>query len=146
MHSSRMRTARLLTLSREGGVCLDAEPPPLAMRQTPPIEGRRPYQEHARKRQTPSPLCTEWLTHACENITYPQLRLRAVMKLAMLAFLCRGEFMKISNINGYKLLQCLEWSRQRYSVIICHYHYFFCNIYHYHYLIDFVFHEKVTDL
>ena len=25
-----------------------------------------------------SPLWTEWLTHACENITFPQLHLRAV--------------------------------------------------------------------
>ena len=29
-------------------------------------------------RQTPQPLWTEFLTHACENITFPQLRLRTV--------------------------------------------------------------------
>ena len=70
MHSSRMRTVR--SSSRLlGGVCLSAcwdthtpgpgpgHPPPW---QTPP-----------------GPLWTEFLTHTCENIAFPQLRLRTVM-------------------------------------------------------------------
>ena len=58
MHSSRMRTARSLTASRSirvgGG-------------------GQRVW-------DTPLPPWTEFLTHACENITFPQLLLQAVTK------------------------------------------------------------------
>ena len=69
------RQSRLLN----GSPHLDADPPrwqtPPACRtpprmQTPP--GCRP------PRQTPPPLWTEGMTHACENITFLQLLLRAV--------------------------------------------------------------------
>ena len=86
MHSSRMHTARLLTISRCAGGCLPRRcvcipaflwadtplgrhPQPLQAdptRQTPPL-GRRPHG------QIPAPPWTEFLTCACENITFPQL-------------------------------------------------------------------------
>ena len=34
------------------------------------------------------PLWTEFLTHACENITFPQLRFRTVMKHALNFIIC----------------------------------------------------------
>ena len=67
IHSSRMRTARSLTVSRSiqsEGVSAQA-PPPM---QTPP--GCRP--------PAADPLWTEGMTHACEIITFPQLLLRAL--------------------------------------------------------------------
>ena len=60
MHSSRMRTVR--RSSRLAGGCL-------------------PRGVSVGGVCTPPPLWTAFLTHACENITFPQLRSRMVMKL-----------------------------------------------------------------
>ena len=87
MHSSRMRTVRLLIVSCSipcisgGGFCPtphDAEPLPRMQTprwmQTPLVMW--PVM-HAGK---PTPLWIEGMIHACENITFPQLLLRAVMR------------------------------------------------------------------
>ena len=76
MHSSRMRTGRSLTVCCSllpggcllpGGGCL--------LRGVSALGGSAPggVSQHA-LRQTPPPLWTEFLTHACENITLAQLR------------------------------------------------------------------------
>ena len=57
--SSRMRTARLST---EQGVLHTQHPLPF----TAPPFMMPPAKE------APPPLCTEWLTNTCENITLPQ--------------------------------------------------------------------------
>ena len=71
MHSSRMRTARLLTVSRSipciGGGCL----PNPALDIDPPGHVTCDACWEAKPRPTP-PLWTEEMTHACENITLPQ--------------------------------------------------------------------------
>ena len=79
MHFSRPRTACLLTISCS---IPDADPAPDADSPgcTPPSGCRPPLfmwpVMHAGK--PPPPLWTERMTHACENITFPQLLLRAV--------------------------------------------------------------------
>ena len=85
IHSSRMRTVRLLTVSRSAHTHTRARARARThtlqtrsrhpLRQTPPrtdtpLLGREPLGRHSPKdqRQT-SPLWTRFLTHACENIT-----------------------------------------------------------------------------
>ena len=72
MHSSRMRTARSLTVSRS--ICHVCPPP-----HTPPYHALVPCHAcplpHIPPCHTcPPPPWTEFLTHASENITFPELR------------------------------------------------------------------------
>ena len=71
-------------VSAQGGVCLGVVYTPRprgrhpqTQRQTLPQTQRQTA--HQTQRQTPS-LGTEFLTHTCENITFPQLLLRTVMR------------------------------------------------------------------
>ena len=81
MHSSRMRTVRCSGCliwggevsargaSAQGGVCLGGVC----------LGGRCLPGGVYLGGHTPPPLWTEFLTHACENITFPQLHLRTVI-------------------------------------------------------------------
>ena len=71
MHSSRMRSARSLTVSRNmgEGACIP--------RGCMPRGCAYPGEGHAW--DTHPLLGTEFSTHACEHITFPQLLLRAVI-------------------------------------------------------------------
>ena len=106
MHSSRMRTARLLAYPGGGGVCIPGGGcwyayggmDPGGVCPTPPTiclggllrgRGRSAYRGGGRP-----PLWTEWLTDRCKNITFPQLRLRAVITI--------GRFYVVSLGNGIK--------------------------------------------
>ena len=71
MYSSTMRTARSLTVSRSvlgGGVLHQGETGQTPRMQTP--WDTDPF---------PPPPWIEGMTHVCENITFPQLLLRAVI-------------------------------------------------------------------
>ena len=73
MHSSRMRTAHSLPY----GGCLSSGVPLTALDTDPPR--KRSPTGHVTSgaywdRDSPPLLWTEFLTHACENITLPQLR------------------------------------------------------------------------
>ena len=84
MHSSRMHTAHSLTVCHGRSICLGDSPPP----HTPPATHTprhahppcMPPAMHAPlpctppSMHTPPPLWTEFLTHASENITLPQIR------------------------------------------------------------------------
>ena len=59
------------------GQCLGGNVPPLGLNQPPPRTYPPPQRDLAQGILTP-PLWTEWLTDACENITFPYLRWRAV--------------------------------------------------------------------
>ena len=62
MHSSRMRNARLSTVSRSiPGLCIGGEYPP-----QPPLQG----DEYPPRGENPLPSWTEWLTDACKNINF----------------------------------------------------------------------------
>ena len=78
MHSSRIRTVRCSGRRGGGGVCLGRwvsaqEGGVCPGRGCLPRAGSDPV--HA---GIHPPLWTEFLTHACENITFPQLLLRTV--------------------------------------------------------------------
>ena len=71
MHSSRMHTARSLTVSRS--ICYAHTPLP----RTPPPPTHALPAMHVPRLPMPPP--TEFLTHTSENCTLPQLRCRVVM-------------------------------------------------------------------
>ena len=83
MHSSRMRTARSLPYDG-GGLCPGrvslTETPGQRPPRTETTPGQRPCPSRQRLQKplvhagTEIPLWTEFLTHACENITLSQLR------------------------------------------------------------------------
>ena len=67
MHSSRMRTVRSSSRLLGGGVCPEGVCPGVVV--YPSMHwGRHPPR-------------TEWLTDRCKNITFPQLRLRMVIRM-----------------------------------------------------------------
>ena len=79
MHSSRMRTAGF-SGCLSGGECLPVGCLPRVVCTTPlaPLQARIHPLAHFMLGYTPL-LRTEEMTHACVNITFPQLLLRAVI-------------------------------------------------------------------
>ena len=86
MHSSRMPTARSLTISRSIPGRGSAHPPPDVY---PPNAYPPGHVMHAVKPLLPQ--WTEGITHACENITFPQLLLRSVITQVSIFAVCDGE-------------------------------------------------------
>ena len=76
MHSNRMRTARSLMYR---GVSLDRDPPagqrPPPLDRDTPLLDRHPTDRNLPWTETPA---VNRITDKCKNITFPQLRLRAV--------------------------------------------------------------------
>ena len=92
MHSSRMRTARF-----SGLLSCHARPPPtmhIPQRCMPHLPCMAPAKHAPRHACPPPPLWTEGMTHACENITFPQLLLWTVIAVTMVTFACPDRLWK----------------------------------------------------